>query len=81
MLKEYKNAGFTYLNQRRNPRHSNLNTLVVYTHVSGSFSQPKTVYLVHMYEPKTKSANFANRIQMHIEYHSICMIITLIHPY
>ena len=32
-----------------------------------------------MYEWKTKSANFVKRIQMHFEYHSICMNITLIH--
>ena len=33
----------------------------------------------HMYESKSKSAKFVKRIQMHIEYHSIYMNITLIH--
>ena len=43
-----------------------------------SFSQSKTVYLAHMFEPKTKSANFAKRIQMHFEYHSIFMNIAFV---
>ena len=38
-----KNAGFTYLNQRGNTRHTNLNIVIANTHVSGSFTQRKTV--------------------------------------
>ena len=56
-----------------------LNILVVITHVLDSFSQRKTDYLAHIYEPKTKSANFVEGIQMHFQYHSIRMNITLIH--
>ena len=76
-VKEHKNAGFTYLNQRKNIRHTNLNILVVNTHISGSSSERKTVYLVHTYEPKTKSANFVKIIQMHFEYHSMAWIFRL----
>ena len=39
--KKKKDTGFTYLNQKRNTRHTNLSIMVVNTHVSGSFSQRK----------------------------------------
>ena len=52
-----------------NTRHTNLSIMVVDTNESYSFSQRKTVYLAHMYEPKTKLANFVKRIQIHFEYH------------
>ena len=44
MLKKYKNAGFTYLNQRRNTTHTSLNILVVKAHanVSNSNWKPKS---------------------------------------
>ena len=38
MLKKYKNAGFTYLNQRRNTTHTSLNILVVKAHANVSNS-------------------------------------------
>ena len=49
-----------------------INLLIVrYAYVSGGFSQCKTFYLTHMYEPKTKSANFVKRIQIYFEYNSL----------
>ena len=45
MQKQYKDAGFTYLNQRRNTTHTNrTNILVINTYVSDRLSQRKTVY-------------------------------------
>ena len=43
-----------------------------YSYASGSFSHCKTVYLTHIYEPKTKSAKFVERIQVYFEYNSLC---------
>ena len=49
-----------------------INLLIVrYAYVSGGFSQCQTFYLTHMYEPKTKSANFVKRIQIYFEYNSL----------
>ena len=44
--------------------------VVGYAYVAGNFSQYKTVYLAHMYEP-TNSANFVKRIQISFEYNSL----------
>ena len=70
-ISHFKNAGVTYLNSRRSTRHINLNIFVVNRNVSESFSHRKTVYLVNMYEPKTKSANFVTRIQIYFKCNSL----------
>ena len=45
--------------------------VVGYAYVAGNISQYKTVYLAHMYEPKTNSASFVKRIQISFECNSL----------
>ena len=63
---------FTYLNQRRNTRHTNFNILVINKCLRQFFSAQGCLPCTYVWT-KTKSANFVKRIQVHFEYYSVCI--------